>query len=183
MASARAFWQRHAANLVTASRVVLAPAYVALVLDGRPASGWVAGIVFAWVALSDVVDGPLARRFGGESVVGRFLDHFADIGFLLVALGAFVIRGELPWWVPAAIAGAFTFYVLDSWLRSAPRRPSLIGSRIGHAGGVANYVLVGVLTFNNAAAIDALPAWMLTGLFVLVPLYSAAAVIARLVGR
>lgn len=175
--------RRHAANVVTASRVLLAPVFVALVLDGRPACGWIAGLVFAWIAASDVLDGPLARRFGSESPGGRFLDHFADIGFLLTALAAFVWRGELPWWVPASIAAAFTFYVLDSWLRSAPQRPNLIGSRIGHAGGVANYVLVGVLTFNHAAAIDALPAWLLAALFALVPTYSAAAVVARLVGR
>lgn len=180
MSSTRALWERHAANLVSVSRVALSPVYVALVLDGRPALGWLAGLIFALVALSDVVDGRIARRFASESPIGRFLDHFADIGFLMAAFGAFVARGEAPWWVPAAVAGAFSFYVLDSWVRSAPRQPSLIGSRIGHAGGVANYVLVGVLTFNHAAAIEALAPDFMLLLFALVPIYSGAAVVARL---
>jgi len=175
--------RRHAANAVTGARIALAPVYVLLVLDGRPAYGWLAGLVFALVAASDVFDGPLARRFGSESVMGRFLDHFADIGFLLAAFAAFVVRGELPWWVPAAVAAAFSFYVIDSWWRSQPRQPSLIGSRIGHAGGVANYVLVGVLTFNFAAGLELLPAALLLALFALVPMYSTAAVVARLVSR
>lgn len=173
-------WLRHSGNLLTALRIAITPAYVACVLAADARLGWVAGALFAAAAASDVWDGRLARRYGQASTFGRFLDHFADIGFLLAAHAAFVVRGDAPWWVPASIAGAFGFYVADSLLRSAPAQPNLIGSRIGHAGGVANYVLLGVLTFNAAAELRLLPAGLVLALCGLVPVYSAAAVVARL---
>lgn len=172
-------WLGTAANVLTGLRLGLTPLYVWAVLDGRPAWGWFAGLLFVYAAASDVIDGRLARRAGSASTAGRFLDHFADIGFLLAAFSAFVVRGTAPWWVPAAIAGAFGFYVIDSLRQSGTGQPNLIASRIGHAGGVANYVLVGVLTFNDAAAIGLLPPGLVLALLALVPLYSAAAVVAR----
>lgn len=169
-------------NVLTVGRVVLTPVFVALVAaaeQSRPL-GWLAVLVFAAAAASDVWDGRFARRWGQESRRGRFLDHFADIGFLLPALGVYVWLGIMPWWVPAAVAAAFTFYVADSQRRSTGGPPNLITSRIGHTGGVCNYVLVGVLVCNHSAGIGLLPPWFLMTLYALVPVYSAAAVIARL---
>jgi phosphatidylglycerophosphate synthase len=128
-----------------------------------------------------VWDGRFVRRWGRESTLGRFLDHFADIGFLLPALGVYVWLGLMPWWVPASVAAAFTFYVIDSQLRRSGGPPSLITSRIGHVGGVANYVLVGVLVCNDSAGIGLLSPTFLFVLYCLVPAYSAAAVVARIV--
>ena len=173
-------WTRHAGNVLTLLRVLLVPVFVWGVGSATALHGWIAAVAFVAAAASDVYDGRLARRFGQASDAGRFLDHFADIAFLLCGYGAFVARGEAPWWVPAAIALAFGTYVVDSWLRSQPAQPSLIGSRLGHWGGVANYFLLGVLTFNAAAEIRLLPAAWVAALLVLVPVYSAAAVAARL---
>jgi phosphatidylglycerophosphate synthase len=172
-------------NLLTASRLLLTPVFLLLVIAARESrlSGWLAVLVFTAVAASDVWDGRFVRRWASESTFGRFLDHFADIGFLLPALGVYVWIGIMPWWVPAAVAAAFTFYVIDSQVRRGSGPPSLITSRIGHAGGVANYVLVGVLVCNNSAGIGLLSPGFLFVLYCLVPLYSAAAVIARLASR
>jgi len=139
-------------------------------------------MVFAVAAASDVVDGRLARRAGTASAAGRFFDHLADIGFILVALSAYVRLGLAPWWVPASIAASFAFYFVDS-LRRTPRAPSLIGSRLGHWGGVANYVLIGVLVFNHSAGLEVLPPAVMMLLFLLVPLYSFGAIAARLLSR
>lgn len=173
----------HIGNLLTALRVVLTPVFVTLVI-AAPQSllwGWLAVLVFAAVAASDVWDGRFVRRWGRESRLGRFFDHFADIGFLLPALAVYVWLGLMPWWVPATVAAAFAFYVIDSQLRTAGGPPNLITSRIGHAGGVSNYVLVGVLVCNNSAGIGLLSPRFLFALYCLVPLYSAAAVVARVV--
>ncbi len=175
----------HAANALTASRVLLTPAFAGAVwcADAHQLLRLAAVATFCIVAASDVVDGRVARRFGSASSAGRAFDHYADIGFILIALSAYVGLGLVPWWVPAAIAGSFAFYVFDSWLRTGPATPSLIGSRIGHVGGVCNYVLVGVLVFNNTAQILLLPAAVLHLLFWLVPVYSAAAVVSRLAAQ
>jgi len=171
----------HAANALTGLRVVLTPMFVAAVLWAERSRFWgiVGVLIFAVVAASDVWDGRVARRWRSSSDAGRSFDHFADIGFLLAALGTYVAVGLVPWWVPGAVAMAFGFYVVDSRLRASVG-PTLIGSRIGHVGGVCNYVLVGVLVCNNSAGIRLLPPALLYGLFYLVPLYSAAAMGARL---
>jgi CDP-diacylglycerol--glycerol-3-phosphate 3-phosphatidyltransferase len=175
----------HAANLMTAARIALTPLFVALAISApqHRAAGVIAVLVFAAIAASDVWDGRVARRFGRESAAGRIFDHFADIGFLMPGLGVYVWLGLMPWWVPAAVLAAFTFYVVDSQRRRSGGPPSLITSRIGHTGGVANYVLVGVLVCNNSAGIGLLSPTFLYGLYLLVPLYSAAAVAARLLSR
>lgn len=169
------------ANWITATRLIVLGPFIACVgaATSQPGWGWLAGLLFALAAASDMIDGRIARRDGTASVAGRFLDHFADIAFILGSLTTYVSIGALPWWVPASIAASFTFYVVDS-LRRNRRAPALIVSRIGHAGGVANYVLIGVLVFNESAALRLLPSWLLTLLFALVPTYSLAAILGRL---
>jgi len=171
----------HSANALTAGRILLTPVFMALICaaPGTPAVGWLAVIVFAAIAASDVIDGRLARRWGSASSGGRTFDHLADIGFILAALWTYTRLGLVPWWLPAAIATSFGFYVVDSWSRPLARG-SLIGSRVGHAGGVCNYVLIGVLVCNDSAAIRALSDATLHVLFCLVPVYSGLAIITRL---
>jgi phosphatidylglycerophosphate synthase len=174
---------RHAANAVTALRIVLMPLFLWSVLrveDG--ASGTLAAAVFAVVALSDFFDGRIARWLGAQSPAGRVLDHAADITFILAAFGLYVGLGIVPWWVPAAIAAAFAAYVLDS-LRRSGAQPSLIGSRLGHVGGVCNYALIGILVGNDTLGLGWLPHWVMQGLCALVPIYSAASIMTRVMPR
>jgi phosphatidylglycerophosphate synthase len=170
---------RHAANAVTALRIVLTPVFLWSVRhaqDGGSAAP--AAAVFAAVALSDFFDGRVARRLGAANAGGRVLDHAADIAFILSALTLYARAGVAPWWVPASIAAAFGVYVIDS-LRRSGRRPALIGSRIGHLGGVCNYALIGILVGDHTAGLGWLPPWLMDGLFALVPLYSAASIATR----
>jgi len=178
-------WGPHAANLLTGLRVLLTPGFTLAVwfADRSLLVGIGAVAIFAVVAASDVLDGRLARRFGAASNAGRVFDHLADIGFLVCALSTYVGLGIAPWWVPATIAVAFAVYVVDSWWRTPLAAPGLVGSRLGHIGGVCNYVLVGVLVCNNTMRIHALSPMPLTILFCCVPLYSAGAAVARLLAR
>jgi phosphatidylglycerophosphate synthase len=170
---------RHAANAVTVLRMALTPAFVwGVVWAQGGGSGWPAAAVFAVAALSDVLDGRVARRLGAESAGGRVLDHAADIVFILAALGLYTGLGLAPWWVPASVAAAFAVYVLDS-LRRSGAQPALIGSRIGHIGGVCNYALIGVLVGNDTVGLGWLPPWGTRILFALVPIYSAASIATR----
>lgn len=175
----------HAANLLTAARVLLTPLFVGAVwcAERCPLGGLFAVAVFAAVASSDMVDGYVARRRGTDSSAGRTFDHFADVGFILSALSTYVLLGIAPWWVPGAVGGSFAFYVCDSWSRPMRGVPRLVGSRIGHVAGVCNYTLVAILAFNNTAGLHLLSAARLEVLFLLVPLYSTAAVVTRLASR
>jgi phosphatidylglycerophosphate synthase len=170
-----------AANAVTSIRVLATPLFALAVT--RRGSAWPVVVLYALAVSSDFADGRVARRWKADSAGGRLLDHFADIAFLLCALASYTAIGVLPWWVPVSVAGSFTVYVADSWLRGDGPRLHLAGSRIGHWAGIGNWVLVGVLVFDETAGLGWLPAGFLRMLYALVPMYSAAAVVQRLASR
>lgn len=172
---------RHLGDVLTLLRIVGTPLFVVLVAHAPrdAALGWAAGALFAVIAASDFFDGRFARRAGGVGPYGRVLDHGADIAFVLAALITYVGLEIAPWWVPASIAASFGTYAYDSWFSSAGHRPASPSNRIGHIGGVLNYVLIGVLVFNNSAAVQLIPRELLWLLFACVPLYSGAAIVQR----
>lgn len=97
----------NSANVVTMVRILLVPvfAWTLLVDDGESVT-WrlVATGVFALAAMSDRLDGYLARRYDLVTDLGKLLDPIADkllVGTALVLL-AWPL-GELPWWVPVVI--------------------------------------------------------------------------------
>ena len=65
-------------NLLTLSRIVAVPALVAAFYLGEPLGNWVAFVLFVAAAVTDVLDGHLARSRGQVSALGRFLDPVAD---------------------------------------------------------------------------------------------------------
>src|SRR5256885_12358962 len=58
-------------NALTLARLALIPVFVALVLSSDQGHSWPAAIVFGVAAITDQIDGFLARRWRGESQVGK----------------------------------------------------------------------------------------------------------------
>jgi CDP-diacylglycerol--glycerol-3-phosphate 3-phosphatidyltransferase len=75
------------ANAVTIIRLVLSPALLVLIL--REPSSWTAVSMWIALAITDGIDGNLARRFG-TTRSGAFLDPLADKVLVLGALFALV---------------------------------------------------------------------------------------------
>ena len=94
------------ANAVTIGRIALVPFFALVLLaDGGHSTAWrlIATGVFVLAALTDRVDGYLARRHNLVTELGALLDPIADkllIGTALVILSAL---GELPWWITVVI--------------------------------------------------------------------------------
>jgi CDP-diacylglycerol--glycerol-3-phosphate 3-phosphatidyltransferase len=65
-------------NALTIARLVLIPVYVALILASEGGHSWAAAIVFGVAAVTDQVDGWLARRWRVESEFGKVADPLAD---------------------------------------------------------------------------------------------------------
>lgn len=83
-------------NLLTMGRVVLIPVVLWLLADGTPRANFFAAIVYIVCALTDAVDGWLARRQGLVSVLGKFLDPLADKLLVMATLVFIVYLGRLP---------------------------------------------------------------------------------------
>jgi len=78
-------------NLLTIARIVAIPIVVWLVLAGTTPLGWMAFALYVAAAVTDYVDGYLARRMGAGSSLGTMLDPIADkmlVGALIVTFAA-----------------------------------------------------------------------------------------------
>jgi CDP-diacylglycerol--glycerol-3-phosphate 3-phosphatidyltransferase len=95
--------KRHIPNLLGLFRIVASPALVALILIGAVWSDIGAIIVLLLMAISDIIDGRIARRLQVVSPLGIFLDTISDKIFVAAALLPMVERALLPAWVAFAI--------------------------------------------------------------------------------
>lgn len=85
-------------NLLTLSRIAAIPLLVVLVALGRPGTDLGACIVFSVAAITDYLDGRLARDWRQQSDLGRMLDPIADKLLVGAALMMLVGTGRLGTW-------------------------------------------------------------------------------------
>ncbi|MEU0457470.1 CDP-diacylglycerol--glycerol-3-phosphate 3-phosphatidyltransferase [Streptomyces sp. NPDC006129] len=96
------------ANLLTMLRLVLVPAFVALMLaDGGYDPAWrsLAWAAFAIAMITDLFDGHLARTYNLVTDFGKIADPIADKAIMGAALICLSALGDLPWWVTGVILG------------------------------------------------------------------------------
>lgn len=79
-------------NTLTILRIGMAFAMFWIVLDPSLISAVIAGIIFAVAAITDFVDGHLARSTGAITTFGKILDPIAD---KILVLGAFAVMAYL----------------------------------------------------------------------------------------
>ena len=65
-------------NILTLSRIMVTPLLVGAFFLDRPFANWLACALFAAAALTDFLDGYLARSWDQVTRFGRFLDPVAD---------------------------------------------------------------------------------------------------------
>ena len=90
-------------NLISTARVLLVPAVMALILAGFDGHERWAAAVYLVAALSDSLDGYLARRKGWITVTGTFLDPLADKLLVSAALVCLVQIHEISAWVAMVV--------------------------------------------------------------------------------
>jgi CDP-diacylglycerol--glycerol-3-phosphate 3-phosphatidyltransferase len=73
-------------NLITLTRILLIPVFVGLFVTPDPDRSIMAAVVFVTAAVSDLLDGYLARRSGQVTKLGKLLDPIADKLLVLSAL-------------------------------------------------------------------------------------------------
>ena len=110
------------ANRITVARALVTAGVWALITygstHGSPSLWWWCFGLFTFAAITDVVDGALARGMGDVSMFGRIADPLVDkmltIGTLIVLLAAPHTRPWLPAWMVATI---FTREILVTAVR------------------------------------------------------------------
>lgn len=139
-----------AANVITLIRGVLAVALLFFVGVPRPAGwlGWIPGISFFMLALTDSLDGFVARRKNQSTKLGQKLDLTFDSIAVLVAILLAISYSQVRLWFFVVGLAPFIFQIV-TWLRRrlkqpvTPLSPSLFRAILGG-------VLFGFLCFALA---------------------------------
>jgi CDP-diacylglycerol--glycerol-3-phosphate 3-phosphatidyltransferase len=84
-------------NGLTIARLALIPVFVGLLLTSDGGHSWAAAIVFGVAAITDQIDGWLARRWHVESEFGKIADPLADRLMIDAAVVLLWHAGRLPW--------------------------------------------------------------------------------------
>jgi CDP-diacylglycerol--glycerol-3-phosphate 3-phosphatidyltransferase len=93
----------NAPNLMTLGRIALIPIFLWLLTYENRRNCFLAAALYSVAALSDWVDGWLARVSGKVTTLGKFLDPLADKVIVLSALVMLVRLGRVPVWVVVLI--------------------------------------------------------------------------------
>nr|WP_268258237.1 CDP-alcohol phosphatidyltransferase family protein [Parafrankia elaeagni] len=94
------------ANALTIMRLALVPVFVALLFAGPDTDGWryAAFAAYAIAAVTDQIDGTVARRRGLITDFGILVDPIADKALTGAALVSLSLLDELPWAVTVVVA-------------------------------------------------------------------------------
>jgi CDP-diacylglycerol--glycerol-3-phosphate 3-phosphatidyltransferase len=84
-------------NALTVARLAVIPVFAALLIAADGGHSWAAAILFGAAAITDQVDGYLARRWHVESEFGKIADPLADRVLIDVAVVLLWHAGRLPW--------------------------------------------------------------------------------------
>ena len=88
-------------NLITISRIALAPVLILLLKDQEYAASLA---VFVIAGVSDGLDGFIAKRFHFESRLGSILDPLADKTLLVSSYVMLTLLNHLPFWLMLTVA-------------------------------------------------------------------------------
>jgi CDP-diacylglycerol--glycerol-3-phosphate 3-phosphatidyltransferase len=129
-------------NALTVLRLALIPVFIVLVLASDGGQSWPAAIVFGLAAITDQVDGWLARRWHVESSFGKLADPLADRLMIDAAVILLWHYDRLPW-VALAIP-ARDVALIAGWKLVASKGYDFAVSTVGKA---ATWLLYASLAF------------------------------------
>jgi cardiolipin synthase (CMP-forming) len=134
---------RHLPNLICLIRLALTWPIAVALHNGQHLA---ALVLFVTAAVSDGLDGYLAKRFNWTSELGKFLDPLADKLLLVTVFVQAAWLGLVPWWLTAAVVardvmiglGALIFRL---WFGPLRGRPTLM-SKVNTAAQLVYVMLV-----------------------------------------
>ncbi len=120
-------------NAVSVMRIALILPILVLFVNDE--FGWALGL-FGFAALSDGLDGYLAKKFNWHSRLGAFLDPAGDKLLLAWSYGTLAYLGHIPVWLAVIVilrdviivAGSFMYHYLVRRLEGEPTRISKINT-------------------------------------------------------
>lgn len=86
-------------NALSLLRLVMVPAFVGVFFSDVPHAHRWAGVIFLAAAITDMLDGKIARKYNKITRLGRVLDPLADKLMTAAALVCIVVADIIPLWI------------------------------------------------------------------------------------
>jgi len=134
---------RQIPNALTLIRFAAIPLFVWLLLEDRTGPSWPAGVVFGLAAITDQLDGYLARRWHVESQFGKVADPLADRLMIDTAVVLLVAFDRLPW--VALIILLRDLLLIGGYKLVVPRGYDFEVSRLGKIATWGLYASIGLV--------------------------------------
>ena len=135
--------RRSIPNALTIARFLAIPVFVWLYLDAGDGPAWGAAVFFAAAALTDQLDGYLARRWHVESRFGKVADPLADRLMIGAAAILMLATGRIPILAALVILGRDVALILGYRILS----PGGYELEVTFLGKLATWVLYASLAF------------------------------------
>jgi CDP-diacylglycerol--glycerol-3-phosphate 3-phosphatidyltransferase/cardiolipin synthase len=142
-------------NLLTWLRIVLIPLFVGIFYFEKswvsvPNQNLVATVIFTGAAITDWLDGWLARRWNQTSAFGAFLDPVADKLMVAAALIILVQLGRLDAIIALIIIGReITISALREWMAKIGEARSVAVSALGKIKTVSQMLAIPLLLYHD----------------------------------
>ena len=156
---------KHFPNLLTLFRIFMIPGLVILYLIPGPLGNWLACLIFYLAAITDYLDGWLARKLQATSEFGRMLDPIAD-KLMVVAVITILIEFRDISGIHTLAAGLIIMReILISWFREylTDRGVTLEVSQIAKFKTTIQMIALGILLLGEAGEMIS-PLIKMTGL-------------------
>jgi CDP-diacylglycerol--glycerol-3-phosphate 3-phosphatidyltransferase len=135
-------------NILTVSRILMVPVIVVALLDETAEGDVIAAALFAIAALTDGLDGYIARRQRQETTFGKLMDPLADKLLVTAALVSLVSLNRVAAWVAMVII-AREFAVTGLRSVAAERGVVISASWLGKAKtGLQVAAIIGLIAFE-----------------------------------
>jgi len=123
------------ANQLTLLRIILIPLFVVIFYLPVPWAHLACAVIFAVAAITDWLDGYVARKYDQSTAFGAFLDPVADKLMVAISLLLLVsIHHDSAWFVAAAaviVGREIVISALREWMAELGQRSSVAVSFIG----------------------------------------------------
>src|SRR5436305_4348326 len=129
-------------NALTIARLAMIPVFIALILSSEGGHSWAAAIVFGVAAVTDQIDGWVARRWHVESEFGKVADPLADRLMIDAAIILLFVADRLPW--AALLILARDIALIGGYKLVVPRGYDFSVSFLGK---LATWILYASITF------------------------------------
>jgi len=140
------------ANILTLFRIAAIPVVVICFYSQMPNARPIAAILFGIAAVTDFIDGWVARRYGQTSRFGEFLDPVADKLMVAIVL-VMLVQAEARWFedvIAMIIIGReITISALREWMATIGERANVRVSMAGKVKTTLQMFGIALMVYKN----------------------------------